>query len=509
MALQIQQLGAVALSAKALLSLAQETSAETVAQVEELKATLGFDLTTVDGLRDAGLDPKRPAAVAAMQGGQAILLVLPIADAKRYEKTLRSVALSLWRADKIAEEKIGQTRVVRMARSFGDREVILGGSTVDVGGGLALLALGDGYQQALKSAAELDPRASLARYEPYLAARRRVREGRMLLWLDDAGPLVPASQMAGVGAALEHAVISADVDRGGLWLEALAHYSEASRQGKESLLRLEATPPDMLTAAGDDAVLVVAGNADVQALLAKVDADLAPQTGGIDQLARRAGVDLDREVLKRLRGGIGAALSLGPVSEIAGELRRMGRAARALGRVARLHVVAELTQEGAADIGQVLERYFTERGLQVVQRSVGDGVVSTATLRAGAETREFHYAVRGETLIFGIDAATNFDAVLGRVSAKAQGGLSQVLPAALREDLQGKPGGMALVSFSTLARKLLELSDAAALKDPVTQSTVAKAAKLVGKLQHFSLHVGAEPDGLRARARVGLARAAR
>jgi len=498
---ELTPLGALGPALQRALVLAQ--SAEEKAQVEELKTQLGFDPTTLEGWRQTGLDPARPALLVALDVDSEPVLMLPVADPVALEKTAVRLGERLGRADKVTEPQIGGQRALRLARSFGDREVVLATLLVDKTRGYAFVASGAQGAAALERLLRTEPANSLAKDPRFTAARGKVRPGAVFVWTGGATAVQLAEGLGGSAEAVSQVIASAGADSEALWFDVYAGLSVDARKQAEAALALEAKPPDMIGIADADAVLVVAGTANVAAMLEEIERRGGGRsTQDLRALARSAGIDLDRAVLERLRGGIGALLYLEDLAALAPALQRPRALARSIGQVVQVLVVADLTEAGAKELPAILGGYFHERGLTVTTRSVADSPVNSVVVEGGDERAELHYAVRKGRLLFGVGTAPRFDALLGRVDGAAKGGLAATLSKGMRAELAGKPGGQLYLSFATLASKLQQVSQSPGLGDPAVRSLLGKVGDSLSRLGALALVVHAEPEGLRLRARL-------
>lgn len=498
---ELAPLGALGMALQRALVLAQ--SAEEKAQVEELKAQLGFDPTTMEGWRQTGLDPKRPALLIALDVQSEPVLLLPVADPVALEKTAVRLGERLGRTDKVTEPQIAGQRALRLARSFGDREVVLATLLVDKARGYAFVASGAQGAAALERILSTEPANSLAKDQRFAAARGKVRPGALFVWTGGAAAVQLAEGLGGSAEAVSQVIASAGVDGEAVWLDVYAGLSVEARKQAGTALALKATPPDMVGIADADAVMVAAGTANVAAMLKEIESrGGAHSTQDLRALARSAGIDLDRAVLERLRGGIGALLYLEDLASLAPKLRQPRALARSIGQVVQVLVVADLTEVGAKELPEILGGYFQERGLTVTTRSVAEAPVSTVVAEGGGERTELHYAVRKGRLLFGVGTASRFDALLGRVDGAAKGGLAATLTKGMRAELASKPGGQIYLSFTTLAAKLQQLSQSQSLGDPAARSLLSKVGDSLARLGALALVIHAEPEGLRLRARL-------
>ncbi|MFH1808894.1 MAG: hypothetical protein ABIJ09_09120 [Pseudomonadota bacterium] len=494
----LQPLGAVAVALRGGMNLTQ-SQPEGAQAVEDLKQALGFDPTTVEGWQQAGLDPARPAALVAVAGEPVWLL--PMLDGPRVLENARGLATKLWRADKVTQVQVAGRSGLRLARSFGDREVVLGLLVLDPASKLVLAANGDAGSEALGRVLATQPAQSLARSAAFAEDRALVRQGAVLLWTQIGDQNTAPAQLQAVAKQVSGAVASLGVDKGALWLEARARLRPEAAKESQALLASQVKPPDLLRSASAEAVLLAAGSADVPRMLQRLEAERG--RGDLDALARSVGLDLNRDVLGRLAGGLGVVLYLedpAPLLRHLGSARRIGQV---LGRVLQVEAVAELTPQGSDGALATLDTYFRERQLEPSARSVAGGEVHTASM-AGSDGshQDFHYAVREHHLLVGNAPAERFDAWVQRRAGTAGGGLREGLSEGLRELLEAERGGRLYLSFRALADRLRQLSDMPEFPDPALRSTLVKAAGPLAALGQLAAHLQIEGDQLRLRLRV-------
>jgi len=507
-ALLLEPAGALAKALQGALTYAGAT-AEQAADLNSLKAELGFDPTTVEGLRSAGIDPARPAALAglAAEGGRGDLIaVLPCADPKVFEQTARRLAERMGRAEKAVDESVANLRGLRFVRSFGDREIVLGGLVLDPARKLAFVSLSGSGPKSIERLLTTTPEQSLERTPAFATARGRVKPGPLLVWL---GPQLLGKSTAALGLeapVASYTVASAGIDAGGLWIGALLGLEPAGRERVQQALTLGSKPPDIFALASRDAVLAATGTANVPALLAtydRADAQKNRQLEQVKAMANGLGVDLNRAVVERLRGGVAAAISIDANGPLLVRPNNPGQMLRAmLGRTVMVQLVVDVTDAGAADLLTLIDQYFTKNNIVVGTRSIGNTEVHFAATGAVDERVEWHYALQDKRLLVGIGTGASFDQLLTRAKGAGSGPLTEALSPAVRSALVGQNGGALYLSFGTLARQLVLLAQSPALDEPAIRSGLIKAAETTSKIDALALRANVDDEGLRLELRL-------
>ena len=507
-ALLLEPAGALAKALQGALTYAG-ASAEQAADLNSLKAELGFDPTTVEGLRSAGIDPARPAALAglAAEGGRGDLIaVLPCADPKVFEQTARRLAERMGRAEKAVDESVANLRGLRFVRSFGDREIVLGGLVLDPARKLAFVSLSGSGPKSIERLLTTTPEQSLERTPAFATARGRVKPGPLLVWL---GPQLLGKSTAALGLeapVASYTVASAGIDAGGLWIGALLGLEPAGRERVQQALTLGSKPPDIFALASRDAVLAATGTANVPALLAtydRADAQKNRQLEQVKAMANGLGVDLNRAVVERLRGGVAAAISIDANGPLLVRPNNPGQMLCAmLGRTVMVQLVVDVTDAGAADLLTLIDQYFTKNNIVVGTRSIGNTEVHFAATGAVDERVEWHYALQDKRLLVGIGTGASFDQLLTRAKGAGSGPLTEALSPAVRSALVGQNGGALYLSFGTLARQLVLLAQSPALDEPAIRSGLIKAAETTSKIDALALRANVDDEGLRLELRL-------
>ena len=285
-----------------------------------LAAQLGFDPLDPEALADAGLDPRRGAALATLEArpGAApsprnVLVVLPVGDAPKLEGLFLRLARERLGATERTADHRGEVSVV-VLRAPGGGAPALAWAIVQ---GTALLCAGPGGPSVVAEAAALAPEAALADFAPWKTARAALGDG------------TAAVQWVPPGSAL--------LDR--LWAFkdgiALGISASPGRLTVRAAMLLGAREPSFraLAAGGSGGKLVARLDPGAQ-LAARFDGDFAAlgkKLVPVVPAAERArlsaaGVDLERDLFGALAPGSAVALSLSPRLDLAGLTARAVRA---------------------------------------------------------------------------------------------------------------------------------------------------------------------------------------
>jgi hypothetical protein len=172
-------------------SLARLPEGEQVQRIlEGVVGQLGFDPRTADGLKSAGLDGARPAAVMSEGGG--LVAVLPVSDRGRFEKAVA----------RLAQDRLG----AGPGAAQGAATVFRGKSgTVALGfrGDCAVVASGPQAADAVGRALARTPADGLAQLPLYRLSMQKLGPGPdVVLWAPAGSALLPTQQLPGRAFAL-------------------------------------------------------------------------------------------------------------------------------------------------------------------------------------------------------------------------------------------------------------------------------------------------------------------
>jgi hypothetical protein len=269
-----------------------------------LAAQLGFDPLDREALAEAGIDPRRGAAVAYLDrpgargvAGSASVVVLPASDAPKVERLLARIARDrLGATERVAETQAGVAAVI--FRRPGSPVASLTYAVVER---TTLLTTHPAGPALVAEAATLPPAASLAEAPAWKVARAALGEDVAAI------AFAPASSrlLAGAWALADGAAVGVTAGPGRL-------------RARAAILLGAREPSFRALAAGGDGAAAVSRLDPEAPLAARWDGDpaalgrkLVPMLGARDRqrLARR-GVDLERDLFSVLAPGAAIALSL-------------------------------------------------------------------------------------------------------------------------------------------------------------------------------------------------------
>ncbi|HET7753289.1 MAG TPA: hypothetical protein VFK85_05210, partial [Anaeromyxobacteraceae bacterium] len=275
-----------------------------------VRAQLGFDPLTDDGLESAGIDPDGGAAYAETSGGA--LLVLPVDDEKTFEATVARLARDRMGAVHRVESQRGLARVVALAQAPGRPAEI----AYAIVGRIAILARGPASPEEVAAAAALDPKDTLASTPAWKAALSELGRGHVAVAFRGPQPasagalaaLLRDGAAVGLSGKAERvngrAVVLLGKDREQAWREIAG---SPSRAAGEDLSRL---PRDTF-------------------LAARFGGDPAPAARRalwtFPEIARAltdAGVDPEHDLLAAFAPGAALGLSLAPTFDVRAVSRR-------------------------------------------------------------------------------------------------------------------------------------------------------------------------------------------
>ncbi|HZZ83858.1 MAG TPA: hypothetical protein VFE30_04920 [Anaeromyxobacteraceae bacterium] len=271
-----------------------------------LEAQLGFDPLDRKGLVAAGFDPARGAALAA-GAGQPLVLVMPVADEKKFEETLTRLTRDRTGATQRTRSSSGGVAVQALRRDAKTPPVI----AFAYAGRYAVLATGPSSEKAVRAAAGVAAPRSLAASAAFAEARAAAGKGpAALLWAPPASPATQGLALLRDGLLVVaratdrllalRAVLPLSPERAAVWREVAGG---DPRAGEKELALL---PPDALLAARF--------GGDPPALGRRIGYLLSPAAK--ERLAR-ANVDLQRDLWDQLAPGAAVSLSLAPTFDVA------------------------------------------------------------------------------------------------------------------------------------------------------------------------------------------------
>lgn len=136
------------------------TAEERAGWQETLKARLGFDPTTVEGLKAAGLDPEAPVAAGLAAGGEGALWVIPVSDAGKLQPILDAALQSRFQAEAGAPAAYKGAKIQSYGVSFGTKTVPR--AAYAFSDKVLLLGFGEDAAARVKAGLDQDPKAGIA-----------------------------------------------------------------------------------------------------------------------------------------------------------------------------------------------------------------------------------------------------------------------------------------------------------------------------------------------------------
>jgi hypothetical protein len=283
-----------------------------------LAAQLGFDPLDPEALADAGLEPRRGAAVAWLRGrsgglARAPLLLLPVDDAARLEALFVRLARDRLGATERSASRRGEASVVSL-RVPGSAAPALSYAIVQR---TAILCAGPSGVDAVAAAAAVPAEASLGEAAGWKAARRALGdEISAVSWTPPGSPLLEGLWPLADGLAVGLA-------------------AGPGRLVARAAVLLGAREPSFRALAADGEAAVAAARLDPRAhLVARWDGDFAALGAKLLPLvpsAERArlaaaGIDPARDLFGVLAPGGAVSLSLAPALDLADLSSRAVRA---------------------------------------------------------------------------------------------------------------------------------------------------------------------------------------
>ncbi len=479
--------------------LSKIVSAEQIASLsKELTLTLGFDPSSPEGLKKAGLRTEGSIAVEVVRGGAGALWVIPINDAKAFGGTLKKVVEARVQVDEVKQEKVGGTTVEVFGTAFGDKTTVVAAWAAHQG--YALVAAGrDGLEQVTK-ALSLKEEASIGKSAKYSALVERAKgpwEARVISL--NGGPVLrqamrQVSQLvpqAGLLARpeledIKATVITVNAKNVTLDVKAFAELGEKGQLAANKLFTTQSAAGRGVVAVDVTPAVVyaqVAGNP--QALLDLLAPAGSPSRQKVDAIFGRMKTDIEtdfeKEVLPLLTGHGAAALGIGDLSqrsfaELANNPRGVLWTAFGLG-------VADETK--VKTIEKRLDPGLKGRQLEIVERKVAEIPIRSVKPKEGVALVET-MTHNGAWLFSNESTITDLVAQ------------NQAAP----DLLKGKPGLALELRFRTLARSLSTFRIGSL---PVLyRSILAKALDALNLLDSLRITAGPTDKGLKFEAQLSL-----
>ena len=273
-----------------------------------LAAQLGFDPLDPKALAEAGIEPRRGAAVAWPRGaGRGLtrtpIVILPVDDAGRLEALFVRLARDRLGATERAATRRGEASVVTL-RVPGSGAPALSYALVER---TAILCAGPGGADAVATAAAVRPEASLGEAAAWKAARRALEDGvSAIAWAPPGSPLLDGVWPLADGLAVG---LSAAHDR----LLARAAVLLGDREPSFRALSAGGAAAAAVARLDPRAQLVARWDGDFAALGAKV---LPMLPAAERSLLASAGIDPARDLFGALAPGGAVSVSLAPALDL-------------------------------------------------------------------------------------------------------------------------------------------------------------------------------------------------
>jgi hypothetical protein len=277
-----------------------------------LAAQLGFDPLDPEALADAGVDPRRGAAIASLdrpasprnEAENPVLVVLAARDVPKLEALLVRLARDRLGATQRAAEVHGSTSVVVLRRP-GSPSPALAYAVVER---TAILCTGAAGPAAVAEAAALAPERALSESGAWKTARSAVGDAAAILFLAPESPHVRGHRAVKDGIAL---AVSGGPGR----LRARGAVLLGAREPSFRALAADGSGAALVARLDPEAPIAARWDGDFAALGRK----LAPMVPARERERLAAkGIDLERDVFGALTPGGAVALSLAPQLDLAG-----------------------------------------------------------------------------------------------------------------------------------------------------------------------------------------------
>jgi hypothetical protein len=457
---------------------------------QELALTLGFDPTSDEGLKAAGIRKEGMIAAQIEEGGRSVLWVLPVEDAAKLGKTVKEAAAARIGASKTASE--GEITV--LSSEFGPELVTVAAFAVK--GGTGLIGAGPKAKELVAGALARKPEESAASHPEYgkqVGALDRDWDLRMispsgakavtnaveLVLRRDAFPLPDLSSLKSAGWAL-------DGKKTGLEVQGNLRLDEA---GMERARKLFATPSALpagirsLDVPGSALLLQTAG--DIRMLIEVLAPAGSSSRARLDQFFQRVkqdvGTDVEAEVLPLLSGHGGVAFGAGDLSRLS--LRELQR--NPMSALWTAFAVGVKDQQTIETIERRLDPGLRERNIEVSVRNAAGQEVRSLTQSHSTLVETFG---KGGAMVF-----SNEPAITNLIVANGGG----------RDLLNGK-GGLALeLRFGVLAKQLTTFPIAS--MPALIRGMARKMIEAVGLLDVLTVAVKLDPEGIAVQSELKLA----
>lgn len=475
------------------------TPSQLRALVRELELSLGFDPTSPDGLRAAGLPPNGAVAVLVAGGGRGALWVVPVTDRGPFEKAVERVVRARTPVDDVQPFQTEVARGRRFMTQFGPKTVVVAGYVIHRGH--ALIGVGRTAEGLVRRALEVSeaPAGGIDSEPAYVLLAKELGDAWEVRWIAPSGQKTLSKMLERVG---RHTGFSAPPHLGNA-VQSLGGIIDFEGRQARMHGRVYLTPRgrarwaevlDTPSPAGSgalaaldlpDAMLHVRLAGRPVAMLGAVAPPGSPLRRRVDRLFarvnREAQVDVSREVLPRLSGH--AALSVGLRDVESMSFRELARDPLAASWAAFGFGVGEpeLPRRWTARV----EPRLSNHGFTLGTRGVGEPSVRVlAAKRPGALPLLETFSV-GDAWVFSTEARVTEQIVNRQRPAHGQhpspGLRAQLRFGPLSRHLETLRSGDLPLLYRSVARKvvdLVRLFDAGELRVSPTGDAIAVDATI-------------------------------
>jgi hypothetical protein len=460
-------------------------------QIEALesegKRLLGFDPTTAEGMKQAGLRPEGPAAVELAEAGRSALWIVGVDDEGKFGAAVKSVTERRQTIDRTEQRKVkGRTVTVHLMK-FGVEEIPVAAWTVDKGVGLA--GAGRKAVDLISSALDRPKGDSIVDNPEFVELDKALGKGAAVR------AFIPSATVAGSripgGAVLGRALSSAGwtfgVNGGALEFDAFFRLSHWGQERADQIFAASAdAPAGVLAALLPDAVIAIEFAVNAKSLLESLS---GPEAAELDRayqdLKEQSGIDVRAEILPKLSGRGALSMGVGDPAKLGNDLRViLQNPARLLWTAASVGLSDPAGYQKVDPFGPRVAPMLAKKGLNRSERKRGDLTVDVISAGEGADRVAMESFVdKGAAMI--TTEASLTDRVLG------------ASPPA--DPLLGKPGVFAEVRFQPLAQAVRKI-DLGALG-----VLANKAVAMLARLDRATVSVTPAPGGASLKARLGFA----
>lgn len=504
MAVEIPDLAALATRKAAIVAKLEgvATKEQVDLAVLELKRTLTFDPTTVEGLEAAGLPKKGAVAVEVIDSGRGALWVVPVGNKEKLQATLDELVKSRMRAEETKEEAVEGGKVKVHYGTFGPEKVVVGAHAFV--SGFVLVGVGPKALDSVKGALARKKEDSLLlhpEYAPLVASlgepmvRALVPSGK-----ETAAKLAAAMDLPtdGLAASVTSVGWALALDDKALAVNLRMRFDEAGKKTIATILAPKGEAPAGVRAVySPDAVFTLAATGDVDALIKTLAPPGSPTAAELDtafaRLKEELGVDM-REQLAALTGHLAVAVGLADIKMIANIRELMMNPARAMWSTASTGMKAGADK--AMLFGSAADPQLAARGLQRTTRKVGERDVAVLAMTTPMEGQDpVLMEMWSSGAAWSVSNAAARTAVMIADEAKPH-----------KDPLDGKPG-LALTVQVLPVTKALRTLDIDALagggaEAMLVKGFLTKALTILDRLERLEVRGEPTTDGLGATARL-------